>query len=74
MKVRRHSRNVFCKVHSHKWKDIGVFWKCFGCGRRLITRRALLAELLPGLNALFGLEYAKYDHTHEFERSLLETN
>lgn len=54
MKVRRHARNVFCKVHSHGWKNIGAFWKCFKCGRRQITRGALLDELLPGLNALFG--------------------
>jgi hypothetical protein len=69
MKVRKHSRNVFCKVHSHKWKDIGVFWKCFKCGRRIITRRAFLAELLPGLNALFGpgssTNWEKIDFTNE---------
>jgi hypothetical protein len=68
MKVRKHSRNVFCKVHSHKWKDIGVFWKCFKCGRRLITRRALLAELLPGLNALFGPGSDGYRKGIEFIR------
>ena len=68
MKVRRHSRNVFCKVHSHKWKDIGVFWKCFKCGRRIITRRALLAELLPGLNALFGPDSDGYRKGIEFIR------
>jgi hypothetical protein len=74
MKVRRHARNVFCKVNAHRWINIGHFWKCFACGDRRITRKALLDELLPGLNALFNLEYAKYDHKHEFERSLLETN
>ena len=30
-----------------------------------ISRAQLLKELLPGLNALFGLEYAKYDNEHE---------
>ena len=30
-----------------------------------ISRAQLLKELLPGLNALFGLEYAKYDDEHE---------
>ena len=29
-----------------------------------ITRAQLLKELLPGLNALFGLEYAKYENEH----------
>ncbi len=29
-----------------------------------ITRAQLLKELLPGLNALFGLEYKKYDNEH----------
>ena len=30
-----------------------------------ISRAQLLKELLPGLNALFGLEYSKYDNEHE---------
>lgn len=30
-----------------------------------ISRSQLLKELLPGLNALFGLEYAKYENEHE---------
>jgi hypothetical protein len=30
-----------------------------------ISRAQLLKELLPGLNALFGLEYAKYESEHE---------
>ena len=30
-----------------------------------ISRAQLLKELLPGLNALFGLEYAKYDEDHK---------
>jgi hypothetical protein len=29
-----------------------------------ITRAQLLKELLPGLNALFGLEYGKYENEH----------
>ena len=29
-----------------------------------ISRAQLLKELLPGLNALFGLEYKKYDNEH----------
>ena len=29
-----------------------------------ITRAQLLKELLPGLNALFGLEYEKYENEH----------
>jgi len=29
-----------------------------------ISRAQLLKELLPGLNALFGMEYAKYDEEH----------
>ena len=70
MKVRRHARNVFCKANGHRWINTGNFWKCFACACRRITRKALLDELLPGLKALFGLEYAKYDHTHEFERNL----
>ena len=43
-----------------------------------ISRAQLLKELLPGLNALFGLEYARYgEETKEiFEtgcRKILET-
>jgi len=30
-----------------------------------ISRAQLLKELLPGLNALFGLEYAQYDEQHK---------
>jgi hypothetical protein len=30
-----------------------------------ISRAQLLKELLPGLNALFGMEYAKYDDEHK---------
>ena len=30
-----------------------------------ISRAQLLKELLPGLNALFGLEYARYDEEHK---------
>ncbi len=29
-----------------------------------ISRAQLLKELLPGINALFGLEYDKYDNEH----------
>ena len=29
-----------------------------------ITRSQLLKELEPGLNALFGLEYDRYDNQH----------
>ena len=74
MKVRRHARNVFCKVNGHRRIHIGQLRKCFACGKRWISRKALLDALLPGLNALFGLEYPKYDHKLEYERNLLETN
>ena len=30
-----------------------------------ISRAQLLKELLPGLNALFGLEYARYGEEHK---------
>ena len=30
-----------------------------------ISRAQLLKELLPGLNALFGLQYKTYDQEHE---------
>ena len=30
-----------------------------------ISRAQMLKELLPGLNALFGLEYEKYEDEHE---------
>ena len=30
-----------------------------------ISRAQLMKELLPGLNALFGLEYAKYGEEHK---------
>ena len=30
-----------------------------------ISRAQLLKELLPGLNALFGMEYAKYGEQHK---------
>jgi len=30
-----------------------------------ISRSQLLKELLPGLNALFGLEYKRYDEQHK---------
>ena len=30
-----------------------------------ISRAQLLKELLPGLNALFGLEYSKYENEHD---------
>ena len=30
-----------------------------------ISRAQLLKELLPGLNALFGMEYAKYGEEHK---------
>jgi hypothetical protein len=30
-----------------------------------ISRAQALKELLPGLNALFGLEYKKYENEHE---------
>ena len=74
MKVRKHARNVLCKVDSHRRIKNGRRWRFFACGRWWTSRKALLDALLPGLNALFNLEYAKYDHKHEFERSLLETN
>ena len=30
-----------------------------------ITRAQLVKELEPGLNALFGLEYKRYENEHE---------
>ena len=33
-----------------------------------ITRADMLKELLPGLNALFGLEYSKHHADYEEER------
>ena len=46
-----------------------------------ISRAQLLKELLPGLNALFGLEYARYGEEHKeiyetetSERCLLYTS
>ena len=30
-----------------------------------MSRAQLLKELLPGLNALFGLEYSKYGEEHK---------
>ena len=30
-----------------------------------ISRAQMMKELLPGLNALFGMEYASYDNEHE---------
>jgi len=33
--------------------------------RRRIMRTRLLELLLPGLNALFGFEYVKYEKEHE---------
>ena len=30
-----------------------------------ISRAQLLKELLPGLNALFGLEYGRYENEHD---------
>ena len=39
-----------------------------------ISRAQLLKELLPGLNALFGLEYANYGEEHQqiFEQETSE--
>jgi hypothetical protein len=59
MKVRRHARNVLCKVDSHRRIKNGLRWRFFACGRWWTSRKALLDALLPGLNALFNLEYAK---------------
>ena len=36
-----------------------------------ISRAQLLKELVPGLNALFGLEYDSYENEHE---EIYETN
>jgi len=34
-----------------------------------ISRKQLLAELLPGLNELFGIEYKKYGDGYRYERN-----
>ena len=34
-----------------------------------ISRSELLKELLPGLNALFGIEYRKYGDGYRYERN-----
>ncbi len=39
--------------------------KCRPRRRFRIARTKLLELLLPGLNALFGLEYAKYGEEHQ---------
>src|SRR6056297_3117107 len=41
-----------------------------------ISRAQLLKELLPGLNALFGMEYKKYENEHEeiFEKDTSDRN
>lgn len=35
----------------------------------MISRKQLLAELLPGLNELFGIEYRKYGDERRYERN-----
>ena len=65
MKIRKSSRNVFCKVNGHRLARTGIGWKCVGCGKRRYSRKLLLKALLPGLNALFNLEYAKYEQEHK---------
>ena len=39
-----------------------------------ISRAQLLKELLPGLNALFGLSYASYDQEHKEDRKSTRLN
>lgn len=34
-----------------------------------ISRKQLLAELLPGLNKLFGIEYEKYGGGYRYQRN-----
>jgi hypothetical protein len=34
-----------------------------------ISRKDLLAELLPGLNKLFGIEYEKYGGGYRYQRN-----
>jgi hypothetical protein len=34
-----------------------------------ISRKQLLAELLPGLNELFGIEYEKYGGGYRYQRN-----
>jgi hypothetical protein len=49
-------RKLWCKYFGHKY--VGMV--CSRCGHVHISRADLLKELLPGLNALFGIEYKKY--------------
>jgi hypothetical protein len=39
-----------------------------------ISRADLLKELLPGLNQLFGMEYAKFNKEMRYRRELLGGN
>ena len=40
-----------------------IYNYCTRCGWMGVPRAALLAELLTGINALFGIEYSKYMET-----------
>lgn len=53
-------RKLWCKHFGHKY--VGTV--CSRCGHVLISRAELLRALLPGLNALFGMEYKKYMEKH----------
>ncbi len=52
-------KKLWCRLFGHKY--IGL--ECKRCGLIQPSRAEVLAALLPGLNALFKLEYEKYqDH------------
>jgi hypothetical protein len=38
-----------------------------------MTRHALLKELLPGIEALFGVKYEKYEPPHDEARNALDS-
>ena len=62
-------KKLVCRWRGHQFETFEDYTKCARCGKVNISRAQLLKQLIPGLNALFGMEYSKYKEAKPDEKN-----
>ena len=53
-------KKLVCYFRGHQFEVFEDHSRCTRCSKFALSRAQLLKQLLPGLNELFGMEYAKH--------------
>ena len=53
-------KKLVCRWWGHEFKAFQGCSRCTRCGKFTLSRAQLLEQLVPALNVLFKMEYAKH--------------